>query len=199
MMTKLDAVNEALAAIGESRVSALDIGQPDALAAEAKLERVTAKVLELGWHVNTDRAKLVPDVNGHILVEDNVLRIDTVGNDAPLDVVVRREEATALRKLWDRKTSTFVIGRAVQVEITRNLPFDDLTEALKSYIAARTAREFQEDEMGSARIDQMIARKEIQALDALHDAESENEDLNMLTANPALARARYRRSELWGL
>lgn len=198
MMTKLDAVNEALAGIGEARVSALDVGQPDALAAEAKLDRVTAKVLELGWHVNTDQAKLVPDTNGHILVEDNVLRIDTIGNDAALDVVVRRDE-NSIRKLWDRKNSTFVIGRAVQVEITRALPFDDLTEALKDYIAARTVREFQQDEMGSARIDQMVARKEQEALAALHDAEGENEDLNMLTANPALARARYRRSELWGI
>ena len=48
-LTKLEAVNMVLDAIGESPVSSLTSGLPDAEAAEAKLDEVRVEILSRGW------------------------------------------------------------------------------------------------------------------------------------------------------
>ena len=54
-LTKLEAVNIVLDAIGESPVSSLTSGLPDAEAAEAKLDEVRTEILSRGWHQNMEK------------------------------------------------------------------------------------------------------------------------------------------------
>jgi len=55
MLTKLDAVNRCLRAIGEARINSLDSGVPDAADAEALIDETVTEILGSGWHFNTEQ------------------------------------------------------------------------------------------------------------------------------------------------
>ena len=54
MLTKIEAVNIILNVIGETPVSSLASGLPDAEAAELKLDQTVKEVLAKGWQQNSE-------------------------------------------------------------------------------------------------------------------------------------------------
>lgn len=193
MLTKLQAVNAMLAGIGESPVSTLDSAAPDAQIAIQVIDEVATEVLSVGWHVNTNRnVRLQPDANGFILIPDTYLRVEMDGRSASYDVAVRTDASDGLRKLWNLRLQTFAWTAPVYAEITEDIPYDDLTHGLKSYIKARAARVYQERVMGAGSIDQFAVRAEAEAYARLEDEEAEIEPTNLIWDNPALAYGRYR-------
>lgn len=191
MLTKLEAVNHVLDAIGEDPVSSLSSGLPDAEKAERALDRVSKEVQTTGWHCNTEKSyRLAPDASGKIFLSSTVLTIDTVGRSAIYNVVPKEHEGK--RALYNVVKQTFAFTTPLYCDIVFFLDFESLTPALQMYIAAKAAREFQESEMGSAALDKFRVRKELEAWTQLQDAEAEAEDTNVLNDSPDLTWARKR-------
>lgn len=175
LTTELDAVNQMLDVIGEAPVTALDdTGLVDAAMARDLLRRVSREVQARGWHWNHDKdVEVLPTspLPGSILVPVDALRMDP--SDPMVDAVVRGT------RLWDKTNLTFSWGQSVKVNIVRLLPFEDLPEAARQYIAIRAARQFQDRRIGSETRNGFNERDEVRALVTLENAEAETRDASM--------------------
>ena len=196
-LSKLEAVNIILDSIGETPVSSLDSGLPDAEAAETKLNEINKTVQAKGWHQNTElNLKLTPDSDSRIIVPSTYLRVDTTKSSRDLNVTVRKYLNKPM--LYDVKKQTFTIDNPIYCDVILLLEFEDLTLELSNYIAYRAARKFQEAQMQSATLDGFTVRAEMEAYAALMDSETENEDTNILTDNAHCFYTTYRNHRLAG-
>ena len=194
-LTKLQAVNQMLSTIGEDAVNALNTGVEDADSAEVKLDEVKTDVLAQGWKINTRRKTLTKDANNEFIVAGTILSIDTVKQNAYVDVVNKDGKLVDIENdttVWGSGTST------LYCEIVYDLDFESLPHTLRSYIAARAAREFQNEEIGSANLEAKATRREMQLWAACLADRSLVEDGNPLWDNPTLQRGTYRRNRLYG-
>lgn len=190
MLTKLDAVNELLAAINEAPVASLESGLDDADKAVAILDRISSRVQQAGWHCNTRITTLAPDTAGNIVVPSTAIRVDTVGVSSSIDVSERVDPNDNIRKLWRDDTETFVFASSLKVEIIYELAFDNMTPALRTYIASRAAVTFQSRTLGAEMVDKNLKLDMQEAWSELLDDEAEREDSNLLTGNSEIAYAR---------
>ena len=196
MITKLDAVNEMLDAIGESSVASLESSLSQAEDAERILDRHTLKVLAKGWNCNMDRNFELPvDANSEIPLPYDVLRIVPVGRSQHLDVAQRYRDGTRL--LYDVRNQTFQFKGPVSVNVTWRLPFETITPELQGYIVAKAQQDFQIAELGSASLDGFIARDIVEEYAGAMDAESEQGESNILTDNRHAAYIMRRSGSLW--
>ncbi len=179
--TELEAVNAMLTTIGETPVNTLeDTGLADAEIALARLRRVSAEVQKYGWHFNTEiNYPIVPTspLPGEIKLPQNVLRVDTTGTDANIDVVQRGF------RLYDRRNHTYKFDKTLRAEMVVLLAYDELPEAARQYIYLRAARMFQDLTLGSQTIHGFTQRDENNAWVGLLHAEGDTQDHNMLTDN----------------
>lgn len=188
MLSRLDAVNAMLEAIGEDPVNSLTSGNPDAEAAVRKLDAVKTKILADGWHCNTrESITLTANASGVITAPGNCLSIDTVGWSRRYDVILKG--TTLFNRGED--TATFPVGLRLQVDYTLDLEWDDLTYTLKQYIAARAAREFQAGAISSTTLDSFVSRDEIDALFKAKAEDMNTRDINMLRDNPNSGPSRW--------
>ena len=197
MLTKLDAVNIILNVIGETPVSSLTSGLPDAEAAETKLDSTIMEVLAKGWQQNTESdIYMNRNYDGEIIVPRQYLRVDTTGLDRDINITVRKQNGK--RKLFDLRNYTFKFTKDLLVEVLIEIEFEALNFELQNYIAFRSARKFQESAMGSATLDSFAGRQEQEAYAALLDAEAENEDTNILRSSAHVFYATHRNSPISG-
>ena len=197
MLTKIEAVNIILNVIGETPVSSLASGLPDAEAAELKLDQTVKEVLAKGWQQNSELGiTLSRNSDNEIMVPDQYLRVDTVGDDKDVNVTVRKQDGK--RKLFDIGKYVYTFDRDLKVDVLISLDFDALNFELQNYIAFRAARKFQESAMGSTLLDSFAAQQEQEGYAALMDMEAENEDNNILTSSAYMSYATYRNSPISG-
>ncbi len=193
MLTKLDAVNKCLRAIGEERLNSLDSGVPDASAAEAIIDEVTTEVLSLGWSDNTEQGvTLNPGPNKKIVVSDKTLKVTGQRQDYYRRLTIRRPQVEGPHYLFDLATNTDTFKRPITVNVVRHFEFESLPNEFKNYIANRSARIFQETSMGSQALDVFTARQEAEAWARLLDHEAETSGLNALHDSPTMAHMTYR-------
>lgn len=198
MLTKLEAVNQMLDAIGEAPVSSLSVGYSDAKKAERILDRVSKEVQAVGWNVNTDEESiLTADVSGNIVLADSVLRVKPVSYSMGWRLIPRR--LNGKRCLWDEDNKTFVFTAKVYADVTYLFDFEDLTPELQTYITLKAAREFQDSDITSVVIDKKLAAREAEAWAKLEDAEADTQPINILTDCPAVRAAVYRNNRLYGV
>ena len=95
--------------------------------------------------------------------------------------VTVRNDSDGIDKLFAIKDQTFIFTAPVLAEIVYLFDIDGLPFALQNYIAAKSARVFQESAMGSVSLDSFTVRQEKEALTILQDYEAEQEDSNVLT------------------
>lgn len=190
MITKLEAVNEMLASIGENPVASLESGLDDAEVAITVLDRWSKKIQSKGWASNTEKFTMALDSNNEIILPANMLRIDTVDQDKHVNVGTRLQGDQ--KKLYDIDNRSFTFTRGLKVEVVYFLEFDELTFTLQNYIIARATQAYQAETMSSVTLDNFIERDEQEAWAALMDAEGEAEDLNMIYSNSQGYRAAYR-------
>ena len=191
MLSKLDAVNIILNSIGETPVSSLSSGLPDAEEAEAKLDATSKEVLSKGWHQNLERGLVVARrSDGQIVIPNSYLRIDTVDEDAVMNVTIRMDNGR--RKLFDLNNHTFKFTKDPKCDVIVDVEFEAMTFEMQNYIALRAARKFQESVMGSVQLDSFVMRQEQEAYAALLDSEAENEDNNILRESAYVHYATYR-------
>lgn len=194
--SELEAINLMLFVIGESPVNTVeDTGVVDAVIARQILTQSSRDVQRIGWHWNTEiNYPLTPTFpEGELLLPTNTLKVDTTGVDQAVDSVQRGN------RLYDRKNHSFTFTKEVRVEIVLLLPFDQLPESARSYIAIRAARQFQERMVGSESLWQFNTRDEMRAWADLHSAEADTLGLNVFTDNPSVLRVTNRNISVGGI
>ncbi len=186
--TELEAVNEILAAIGETPVGTLSGALPiDASMALSRLRTRSRGLQAQGWSFNTDEDyTLSPDTSGKVPIPGNALRVDASDS---YDFVARGSF------LYDRVNHTTNIGKTVKVEIVRMLPWSDLPEYVRQYLFVGTARTFQDRMLGDESLHSYTEADERAAWAAYLDSESLNADLNVLRHSPTVSRILRRRRQ----
>ncbi|OJX54728.1 hypothetical protein [Devosia sp. 66-22] len=179
--TLLEAVNLCLANIGEPPVNSIeDSGVLFAVTALQTLSNVSREVQTRGWHWNEEVdypiAPTYPE--GFVEVPKNTLKVDSSGRDSAIDVVLRGS------RLYDRQRRSYVFPRSVLVNLTLLLPFEELPEAARWYIAVRSARRFQASNVGSAELDSFTKLDEAQARVTLEDDQAQVADYNINQTGP---------------
>lgn len=198
-MLKLDAVNDLLDAINLPAATALG-SNPDATAAEAKLDRVSEEVQGTGWNTNTDVGiTITPDINGYITFPSNLLVADLGNYNAGFrHTSVRKHPTTGAWQLYDLRHATYVFSLPIKADLITLLDFDHLTLALQRYIAARAAREYQRSKLGAAAVDKFRIEHEQETFAALTDQEGAADNLNVLTGNAHCLRITHRYNSFFG-
>jgi hypothetical protein len=183
--TRLQAVNMMLRAIGESPVSTLeDDGGLDLPNAEATLDEILIAVLTEGWQFNTEyNYPLVKDLNGNINVPPNTLSCDFQRTHTH-DPVLRGTQ------VYDRKNHTYSFPENLKATIVFGLPFEQLPQSGRTYVAYRAARKFQDTELGSDALHQYNEADEYRARIVFTDEQADDEDLNLLRDTPGFHRLR---------
>ncbi len=186
MGRRLDAINMMLDAIGEAQVSSLEntSGNLDLAAALRKLQQQCEQLQEEGWYFNTEERTLSPDVNGEIVLPENIIRVDSTGVDYYRDVIEREG------RLYDKDNTTFIFDRPVQCEIVLMLDFESLPAAPRRYVELLAASKFITNTTGDSAQLNVIFEDLKQAKINLDQADSASADGNILELNNELSRRR---------
>ena len=178
--TELEAVNECLENIGQAPVSTVtgNLGVDTQIALNF-VRKVNRELQSKGWHWNTEiNYPLTPSVMGDIILPSNILSVDSTGEDAHRNVVQRGQ------RLYDKEGRSYTFTQPLRVEMTLGLPFEEIPETARRYIALRAARIFQdriEDNVGQSDL-----QDEYSALSDLNADQLRNEDNNMLTMSSSI-------------
>ncbi len=186
--TELGAINIMLAAIVMAPINSL-VGTltADVSLAQKILTITSREIQSAGWHFNTEfNWPLALDVNGKIPLADNIMRVDVdrVSFNS-VDVVARG------KFLYDKMTRSFVFKNAQKANVVLFLPFEDLPEAARYYIAVKASRKLQDKVIGSDTLDGFDRSDELEAKAIFTEAEGDNADHSIFDT-PGLAGATLR-------
>lgn len=191
-MSKLEAVNEMLLAIGQAPVNTLEVaGIRDVSVASTILDNVSREVQSSGHTFNTFTETLTPTANGFLLVASDVLSIDAA--DPRNDVVPVVDANDGVNKLFNIEEGTNVFTDPLEVEVVKLLPFESLPQHARKYILALAKLRFQASVVGSNLLNDLIGQELNMAYAAFRRAELLQQDNNILTAGGTIiSRNRYR-------
>ena len=174
-LTKLDAVNIILSNVGQAPVTTIDNDNPMVSMANNILDEVAESMQSEGWAFNHENAyPFPPDVNGEILVAENIIRLDVADTTSDLDPVIRQG------KLYDKRAHTYKFDKQLDLDVTWLLEFEDLPQPAKQYAAIRAANLFAGRAVGSAEQVKFGEREEAAARSTLIEYECNQGDYNML-------------------
>jgi hypothetical protein len=176
-LTLLDAVNICLSAMGEPVINSLDDAATDAQMAVDIIDETNMSVQSVGWHWNTEKHTISPDVNGHILLPENTIRVDTIDDDVGTDVIQRG------LKLFNKDTSTFVFTKALKLQLSVILDYDTLPFSARQFVAIRSARVCQQRLLGNETLYKFDRDDENRAWAVLMQEEAETKNANVLRDN----------------
>lgn len=139
-ITRLEAINIILSAIGSGPVNTIDEDTDiDVANATALLDKISRNVQRQGWDFNRGTYTMYPDVVTHKIRWDNSIIKFTSSNGT----YAKRGDY-----LYDIDNKTFEFKDKIELEVTVALDFDDLPDCFKNYIAAQAAIEFQQKYLG---------------------------------------------------
>jgi hypothetical protein len=148
MTTKLEAINQMLAGIGQAPVVSLDAANPEISLAQSILDSVSREVQGEGWHFNTEiNYPFTPNQNGYIFMPSNVLQL----SDNKISNVQKYQTVLRDGKLYDKVNHTYVFptGKPVFCDVVWLFDFEDLAQVFQDYITQRAARIFAGSVVGS--------------------------------------------------
>ncbi|WGH28298.1 hypothetical protein 10P302A_gene0038 [Pseudomonas phage 10P302A] len=174
---ELRAVNDMLAAIGESPVSSLE-GDPNADVANCRriLAQVNREIQSKGWTFNIEEGvELAPDVfSKTIAYLPDYLRMTTQGGS----VYINRGGF-----VYDRSVKTDTFDNAIQVDLIRLKSLDEMPECFRSYIVAKASRRFQIRFFGAGELEGALQEQENEAWQAIQEYELDFGGFNMITGD----------------
>ncbi len=171
--TELSAINRMLSIISVAPLNTLE-GRTtaDVSLARNKLSDESVKVQSDGWWFNTEYDyPLNINGDGKILLAPNIVDVD-VSPYIYTDIDPVQRGST----LYDRKNHTDIFSRNLKGVVTLLLPFDDMPETARHYIAVRAGRLFQQSSLGSVERDGFTERDEFDALASMKKKDAENAD-----------------------
>jgi hypothetical protein len=148
-----------LSGIGQAPVVSLDVANPELALALDILESVNREVQGEGWHFNFEsNYPFMPDVNGEILVPQNVLSL----SDNKTSNIQKYQTVLRNGKLYDKigHTYTFPTGSPVKCDVVWLFNFEDLPQPFKDYVTQRATRVFAGRALGSAEMVNFNAQDE---------------------------------------
>lgn len=172
--TRLEAINQILAAIGESPVNSLESGYLEAVVAENILSEVSREIQSRGWNFNTEQNKLfAKTISGEIVLPTNILRVDATNLADSRDLVQRGS------RMYDRVNHTYTIDEDVYLDVVVQLDWEDLPEPAKRHITDKAARKNQDRVVGSGTLHDFVLRDETESLMLLKEYDEMSEDSNI--------------------
>ena len=179
--TELSSVNSILGAIGQAPVTRLCHEQNDELVfinpeisyIYQILQEVNVDVQNEGWVFNREEHyNLTPESNKHVLIPDNILRMDvTDGQVWRTTDVVKREG-----KLYDKLHHTYEFEGTIYFDITWKFPYEDLPSVFKRYITLMASRRAATQLVANPQLVQLIGTQEAQARAACMEYECNQGD-----------------------
>lgn len=171
---ELMAINDMLAAIGESPVSSLE-GDPNADVANCRrlLNQVNREVQAKGWTFNIEEgASLQPDSFSKLIeYMPTYLRLTTTGGTAYIN---------RGGYVYDRTTQTDIFTSAITVDLIRLKSFSEMPECFRSYIVTKAARRFNIRFFGAGEIEASLREQENEAWAAIQEYELDFGGFNMI-------------------
>ena len=179
--SELDAVNVILASIGETPTTQdiLTAGSSaDVAMAKQILTEVSKEIQAEGWHFNTDyEVELTPNISNHIVLADNVARVDLEsGNEGGQDVTQRYDSVSSEQRLYNKKDNDYEFLAPVKATVVYMFDFVGLPETAKRFITVRACRLFQDRLLGSKFHHQFSQVDEFRALADLKEWEGNTAD-----------------------
>ncbi|MGL4251914.1 MAG: hypothetical protein ACRCR1_15030 [Aeromonas sp.] len=180
---ELDAVNDILAAIGESPVSTLEGDvNADVVNARRILSKINRTEQAKGWTFNIDEtAQLQPDVYSQLIpYMPNYLRITSTGGTP----YVNRGGF-----VYDRINKTDRFSGPVECQLVSLMTYDEMPEVFKQYIVTKAAKEFNIRFFGSPDIDTVLGNDLIDLLQAINEYELDYGGFNAFNNDPFISQA----------
>jgi hypothetical protein len=183
LLTELEALNMMLTAADEAPVqTASQPGHFPLSIAKAVLDDTSRVVQAMGWTFNTEyKFPLTRDVNGEIPLAPNVLSLDVDDNWASVDAIQRGS------RLYDRRNHRYTFDQDLTGTIIFLLPWSDLPQPARHYIAVRASRTFVARMQAGDGPFAMTEQDEQMALLALQSHEADAADANFLTDSWSVA------------
>lgn len=134
-LTKLEAVNLVLRARGIAPATTLGSGaRRTTIEALEQLGETNVNIQSENWNFNREnRLKLGKNTSGEIVAPNGLVRVKPTYTDAYKNITVRDG------KIYDLDNSTFVWTQDLYVEATILLPFEDLPQPIRWYVAVKAA------------------------------------------------------------
>lgn len=172
---ELAAVNDILAAIGESPINTLEgDANLDVVNARRILAKINRQEQSKGWSFNIDEgATLVPDLYSQLIpYMPNYLSVLTTGGTP----YVNRGGY-----VYDRLNRTDRFPQAITVNLISAVGFDEMPEQFKALIVAKAAKEFNIRFFGAPEIDTVLGNEIIDLQAAVMEYELDYGAFNMFT------------------
>lgn len=173
IMTKVDAVNIVLSAIGGSPINTLDDNDDVDIDNILRLmDRVSLNVQLKGWDFNSLQMTLIPDaLSKRILWNESIIKFTST------DGTVYSKRGKYLFNVTD---STYEFNKSVTLSVITAVDFEDLPQCFREYITAKTAVEFQTRYMGDGDVAQDLMLELQEAMQGLTDYDLSMGQYNML-------------------
>lgn len=172
--TELDAVNEIISIIGEAPINTLeDLKNVDAISALRILRSVSRQEQARGWSFNIiSEHTLTPDTySGKIRWQENYLFLKGSGGEK----LVRNGDY-----IKDLSTGDIFFKQPITCEAVLLIPFDELPDAMRTYIITKAAFKFQSRYFGDDSLAQVTMQEVQEAWMHLQEYEMDNNDYNIL-------------------
>lgn len=197
--TKLEAINILLTSIGEAPVQQEGLGLEEEAIASTVLDEVSRATQLVGWAWNIeDNFPLTRDQDGKIHLPTNVLKVDFQSSN----LIARG------LKVYDRTNHTYIHKQDVKAKLIIGLDWDELPEAVRSYVTYRAGRVFQARQVSATILHEFTRIDEERAWVELVSAENEVANLSifdnaeialMLDRNSSVSVIDYPAGSLGGL
>ena len=158
-MTRLEAVNAVLNAIGDTPINTLEDDESVEVSVINEMIDFTSRSLQSqGWDFNTiTEITLTPDIRDNkIVYPKQYLHIE---NSDPSTVLVQRGDY-----LYNMTTRSYTFTSPIVISAIEFLDFDDLPHQFRYCIAIKVAKEYQERYLG----DQLLAQELTNKLSEAH-------------------------------
>lgn len=183
-ITKLDAINIILSAIGADPVNTIDTEiDVDVANACRHLDKASRDIQRKGWDFNTY----------HLTLESEAFsqRIPWI----PTIIAHKATDGGSYAKrgdwFYDIQNQTFEFSHPITIDAVMAVDFDDLPDSFKNYITAKAALDFQAHYMGDTTVAQDLAYALQEAYQEIVAYDMNMQDTNMLNmtgVQPALER-----------
>lgn len=168
---ELEAINDMLAAIGESPVTTLDDeGSADVANARRILNRINRQIQAKGWTFNIDTAAiLVPDADtGMIPFRPAYLSI--LGGQ-----YINRGGF-----VYDKSTGEDAFSGAITVSLITLQDYDEMPECFRQWIVVKASRQFNARFFGAEDVEAALSQEEMEARMTCNEYEMDYGAFNML-------------------
>lgn len=144
-MTRLEAINEVLNMLGEMRINSLDDMSPDAQNVSETLDIITREVCSDDEPFNIFPVTFKPDVNGEIILSDNILSIDVYNAKGQYRAI----KSDGFYRIKDVVQNTYTINMELSGDSKINFEFEELDPIIQNYIVKKTTVRMVTVELGS--------------------------------------------------